>query len=85
MWNNILKGWLLSAIGLIIIAAAIAYFFGFLPIKETGVFLPKAWEIGIAFLVGLILLIVPPTVIEKKATDILDRIDFTIIKKSKDE
>jgi len=87
MKNNILKGWLLSAIGFTIILFAIAYFFGYKPefMPEEGAYTPKPLEILIAFVIGIALLLVPPTIIEKKATEIIEKIDVTIIKRNKDE
>jgi len=83
--KNILTGWILSAIGFTIIIFSIAYFFGYHPpfMPAEGTFVPKAFELGIAFCIGIVLLILPATVLEKKATEVLDSITISIIKKPK--
>jgi len=83
--KNILTGWILSTIGFTIIVFAIAYFFGYQPpfMPAEGAFVPKAFEIGIAFFIGVGLLLLPATVLEKKATEVLDSITISIIKKPK--
>lgn len=83
--KNIITGWILSAIGFTIIVFAIAYFFGYHPpfMPDEGVFIPKAFEILIAFCIGVGLLLLPATVLEKKATEVLESINISIIKKPK--
>lgn len=85
--KNILTGWLLSAIGFTIILFDIAYFFGYHPpfMPDEGVYIPKPLELLIAFCIGLGLLLLPPTVIEKKATEVLESINISFNKKPKDD
>lgn len=61
--KNILKGWITSLLGLAIMIIAVLYFFGVIHLPESG-FMPKAAEVGIAFLAGLILFIIPETSLE---------------------
>ena len=60
---NIIKGWVTTIIGIIIIGLDTAYFFNFIKLHEIGN-VSFAWRVSIAFVVGLVLLVFPITKIE---------------------
>jgi hypothetical protein len=60
--KNIIKGWITSILGLIIIGLDIVYFFGLYDFPSPD-FTPKPVELGIAFVIGLCLLLSPDSVI----------------------
>lgn len=63
--KNVIKGWITSILGLAIMIADGLYFFGVIHLPEPH-FVPKPLEIGIAFLAGLTLFMLPSTWIEEK-------------------
>lgn len=68
-----IKGYITSIIGLIIIVCDILYFFGIYTFPNPA-FTPKAFELGFAFLVGLALLLMPRTFLEKKVEDTINKV-----------
>ena len=60
--KNIIKGWITSIIGLVIIGLDIVYFFGIYDFPSPD-FTPKPVELGIAFVIGLLLLMAPDSIL----------------------
>lgn len=75
--SNIIKGWITTILGLIIMVCVVLHFFGIVVFPNpTG--MTKNSECIIAFLVGLALFLVPATkieeILEKKIIDKSDKI-----------
>lgn len=72
MMENLVKGWVTSTIGLLIMLATAAHFFGIYDFPSTGQ-LSKPVESAISFCVGLALFIVKKSVLEEQAEKIIKR------------
>jgi hypothetical protein len=59
---SIFKGWITTILGLIVLGLDIVHFFGLYKFPSAG--LDKPYELGIALLVGFILLFIPPSKLE---------------------
>lgn len=59
---NIFKGWVTTVVGIIIIGLDLVHFFGLYKFPSAG--LDKDYEVLIAFVIGLALLILPATKLE---------------------
>jgi hypothetical protein len=71
--KNTFKGYVTSTIGLIIMIADIIYFFGFVDFPSPD-FTPKTIELGVAFIIGLGLFLMPRTFLEKKVEDVVNKV-----------
>jgi len=85
--KNIFKGYFLSAVGLMLMGSAFAYFFGYKPdfMPAEGAYVPKSMELAIAFLFGLILVRTDSTKVDTSLLNILDWFLDIFKKKSKEE
>lgn len=70
--KNIIKGYITSIIGLIIMVADALYFFGAVDFPSPD-YTPKALEVGIAFLVGLTLFLLPSTLLEEFLSRLINK------------
>lgn len=70
---NLIKGWVTSIIGFIIMVADVLFFFGVINLPEPN-FIPKPIEVGVAFLVGLALFVMPKTKIEEFLSRFINKI-----------
>lgn len=69
---NALKGWVTSVFGLIIMIVDALYFFGFIHLPNPQS-LQKPSEVGVAFGIGLVLFLMPPTWIEEQIKKYIDK------------
>ncbi len=69
---NIIKGWATTIIGLVIIGLTICEFYGLIPLPHISS-VPKPIEQGVAFLIGLTLLLVEPGWIEDTLKKIINK------------
>jgi hypothetical protein len=73
--KNVITGWITSILGLLIMVVDSLYFFGIIDLPNIN---HKPIEVGFAFLVGLILFLVPAgkleTILESKAKDLTDKV-----------
>jgi hypothetical protein len=70
--KNLIKGWVTSLFGLAIMIADALYFFGVVNLPEPH-FVPKSAELAIAFVVGLMLFMMPSTWIEGRLNDLWNK------------
>jgi hypothetical protein len=70
--KNIWKGYITSIVGLIIMVADALYFFGAVDFPSPD-FTPQAIELGIAFLAGLILFVMPATKLEEYLSRLINK------------
>jgi membrane protein CcdC involved in cytochrome C biogenesis len=74
--NNVIKGWITTIVGLGIMVVDVLYFFGFIQLPKPS-FVPTPVAVLIAFIVGIVLFLVPHSRIEKA----LEEIYITYLKK----
>lgn len=72
--KNIFKGYFLSAVGLMLIGSTVAYFFGYKPdfMPAEAAYVPKPIELLISFVIGLILVRVDSTSVDKTLFGLLN-------------
>jgi hypothetical protein len=63
--KNVIKGWITSLFGLAVMITDALYFFGIISLPNPSN-VPQPLQIGIAFLAGLGLFLLPSTWIEEK-------------------
>ena len=80
--KDLVKGWFLSLVGLILIAFTVGYFFGYKPsfMPVEGAYMPKPLELLTSFVIGLFLIRMPATKIDELMTKLIEK----FIKSNKD-